>query len=130
MRRLLVLGKGGLESRLPPVTRHGARGERHVCDLLGRLHSERTPVLVLQEGLVLEGARRYCSGERSHVAPDAEVGTPLHPLGRSGLFLCWRETRPEPPPRPHSPGAAPRQLLASHTCAPRPWWQRREVRGL
>lgn len=40
-------------------------------------------MLVFREGLVLEGARHYCSGERRYVATNTEVGSPPHPLSHT-----------------------------------------------
>lgn len=77
-------------------------------------------MLVLQEGLVLEGARHYCSGERCYVATDTEVGSSLHPHSHAlggGLFLRQRERRAEPTTSASFPRGCPVPALGiTHLC--------------
>lgn len=91
MRRLLVLGKWGLEVRLSLETRHGAGGERHICGLFRRLHWE-TPGTGSAEGLVL-GAPDAVAQESCYVATYAEVGVFAAPTLRhpGALPLLVRE---------------------------------------
>lgn len=115
MRRLLVLGKGGLEAQLPLETWRGAGGERHVCGLLRRLHWE-TPGAGSVEG--------WCWGRPTLLLRRAAMwlqmlrwGSLRHPRsGTWGSSSAGEREGLSPPPQLHSQGCPTPAPGITHLC--------------